>query len=44
VSAVERHPASRRLRAWLTSAFVTLAVLAPTAVQAAETYIQKPGH
>jgi hypothetical protein len=44
VSAMERHPVTRGFRAWLTSALVTLAVLAPTAVQAAETYIQKPGH
>ena len=34
----------RRMFAWLTSAVVTLMLFAPTAAQALETYIQKPGH
>lgn len=34
----------RRVVAWLTSTVVAMAMFAPTAVQAAETMIQKPGH
>ena len=34
----------RRVVTWLTSALVAVAMFAPTAAQAAATYIQKPGH
>ena len=34
----------RRVVTWLTSAFVAVTVFAPSVAQAAETYIQKPGH
>lgn len=42
---MEQHrKQQRRTFAWLTSAIVTLVLFAPTAAQAVETYIQKPGH
>jgi hypothetical protein len=34
----------RRVVAWLSSAIVTLIVLAPSVAQAVPVYIQKPGH
>jgi hypothetical protein len=34
----------RRVAAWLSSAIVTLVVLAPSVAQAVPVYIQKPGH
>jgi hypothetical protein len=40
----QTHRQQRRVVAWLTSAVVAIAMFAPTAVQAAEIMIQKPGH